>query len=253
MFKRLASLALLFSLSTACAPQVAVLPPAQLNQLQAQSRSLARTPQAARTHLFQAQTGFEWVYEVTAAPVMDPYDEKTMQVVLRTDKVVQQGADTVLELRFDDPFSNGYTFPSLRLTPAGAVVQDATFLGAGADYPEGLLLDFMHFPLNVGERWEEENWLAKVRGPEKIVVPAGSFDATRVDVIGTYQQAYTNVGDYWLVPGLGIVYAKYTIPGWHVEMKLVKTGVKAQAAVPRQKLVLRKGTPTRVTTRPVLK
>jgi hypothetical protein len=248
MFKRLASLALLLSVFTACASQTTLLPAANPAQIQAQA-ARQNTP----AHLFKVQEGFEWVYEVTAAPVMDPYDEKKMQVVLRTDKVIQQGADTILQLRFDDPFSNGYTFPSLRLTPTGALVEDATFLGAGADYPAGLKLDFMHMPLAVGARWEEENWLAKVVGIEKITMPAGNFDATRVDVIGTFQYAYTNVGDYWMAPGLGIVYARYTIPGWHVEMKLLSTGVRKQAALAPKRVPLRKGQPTPVTSRPVLK
>ncbi|PIQ24196.1 hypothetical protein COW36_10265 [bacterium (Candidatus Blackallbacteria) CG17_big_fil_post_rev_8_21_14_2_50_48_46] len=250
MFKRLASFALLLGFATACAPQVSPLNTLNPAQIQAQSR---RTPQTAPNHLFKVQEGFEWVYEVTAAPVMDPYDEKKMQVVLRTEKVIQTNGETILELRFDDPFSNGYTFPALRLTPQGALVQGATYLGAGADYIEGLQVDFMHMPLATGARWEEENWLAKVIGPESITMPAGQFNATRVDVIGTFQQYYTNVGDYWITPGLGIVYARYTIPGWHVEMKLVSTAVRKQATAPQKRAPLAKGQPTRVTSRPVIK
>lgn len=249
MLKRLASLALLLTVTTACAGPANLPQQARLNsQLQAQ-----QAPAAMRTHLFKAQEGFEWVYQTTVAPVMDPYDEHTYQTVLHTDKVIQQGADTVLELRYDDVFAEGYVFPSLRLSPKSAVVENATFIGSGADYPQGLKLDFLHMPLNPGERWEEENWLAKVRGTEKVTVPAGTFDAIRVEVIGTYQQAYTNVGDYWIVPGLGIVQARYTIPDWHVEMKLGATGVKRQATPRSPHPVLRKGKGRPVTTRPVIK
>lgn len=246
--KRLASLAVLFTVATACAgpsnlPQQARVAP----QIQAQQA------QNTRAHLFKVQQGFEWVYDTKIAKVMDPQDEHLFKTTLRTEKVVQDGADTVLELRYDDVFSANYVFPSLRLTPRGALVENATFIGSGADYPQGLQLDFLHMPLNAGERWEEENWLAKVRGTEKVTVPAGTFDAIRVEVIGTYQQAYTNVGDYWIVPGLGIVQARYTVPDWHVEMKLGTTGVRQQAAPRTQRPLLRKGQPRPVTSKPVIR
>lgn len=246
--KSLVTLALALGSMAACAPNL----PAGL-PLNTQIAAQSRTAVATRNHLFKVQEGFEWNYQTTVAPVMDPYDEHVMTSVMRTDKVIQAGADTILELRFDDPFQEGLVFPRLRLTPRNASVEDATFLGAGADYPEGLQLDFLHMPLANGERWEEENWLAKVRGTEKVTVPAGTFDAIRVEVIGTFQQAYTNVGDYWIVPGLGIVQARYTIPDWHVEMKLASTGVRKLAAPAVRRPALRKGAPRPVIGRPSLK
>lgn len=197
-----------------------------------------------RQDFFPAQEGFEWQYELTVAPVMDPDDEKQFSYTIRTDKVVQQSGQTRLELRMNDAFAGGgYVFPSLVLSPQGVQVSGSTFLGPGADYAEHISIDFLHLPLVNGSRWDDGNWLAIVKGQEQVSVPAGTFQATRIEVIGTYDQAYTAVGDYWLVPGTGIVRSRYSIPDWHVENRLLATSRQGRLSPNRLAPALKKGKP----------
>ena len=54
----------------------------------------------------------------------------------------------------------------------------------------------------------------------RINTPLGERDAWRLLVIGTYDHAYTAVGSYWIVPGMGIVRSELSIPGWNLVTEL---------------------------------
>lgn len=201
------------------------LSPAQLPPisapLQAQRQQLNR-----QEPLFPVQTGYAWDYELTVAPVSDPYAEEQGRYTVQIESVEQRQQDTVLHLRAHDTFFNQYSFPILVQSVQGAQLRDATYLGFGADEVHGLQLDFLRSELKPGLRWEDENWIGQVTGQESVEVPAGRFTAWRIAVIGTWQQAYSAVGDYWLVPGQGIVKSRLNIPGWHVEARLLSGGVR---------------------------
>lgn len=197
----------------------------QASQTRSPQSTAVRPLPARNEALFPIQQGYRWDYAVTVAPVMDPYAEEHGTYSLQIDKATPTPAGTAIELRGLSGFSQNYSFPTLIQGPNGVQLQDFNFLGFGSDEIKGLKIDFMHAPLQAGMRWEEENWLAKVKGVETVSVPAGNFQAWRVEVIGTYDSAYTAVGDYWIAPGAGIVKAVYTVPEIHVEMLLSKAGV----------------------------
>ncbi|PKL77233.1 MAG: hypothetical protein CVV27_06245, partial [Candidatus Melainabacteria bacterium HGW-Melainabacteria-1] len=190
-------------------PSAGIQPPAKSLPLVAQA--MPRT-----TDLFPVQQGYGWDYQVTVAPVMDPDAEDHGSYSLQIDKVKVGPAGSELELRGLSGFSNRYSFPTLVQRPQGVQLQDMTFVGLGADEVPGLKLELFQLPLEVGRRWEDENIIGKVLSFETVNVPAGSFKAWRIEVIGTYDREYTIVGDYWIVPGVGIVKARYTVPGFHV-------------------------------------
>jgi hypothetical protein len=68
-------------------------------------------------------------------------------------------------------------------------------------------------------------------------VPAGTFEAWNIDVIGTYDQQYTAVGHYWVAPGKGIVKSELSIPGWNMESVMIPAG-RAKRVTPGQKPLL---------------
>lgn len=186
------------------------------------------TAQATPKNLpwFPTQQGYRWDYDVSIAPVMDPdaIDKGTYH--LSVDRVAPSANGDLIELRGLSGFNNRYTFPSLIQNPQGVTLQDMTFLGIGSDEVKGLQIPLIKMPLQVGQRWETNEWLAKVKGPETITVPAGRFETMKIEVIGTFEHEYTAVGDYWFSPGKGLIKAVYTVPDFHVEMLLTQTGLK---------------------------
>lgn len=181
-------------------------------------------PQTARAPLFPTQAGYTWNYDVTMSPVMDPLVEYKGTYDLSIERSnPQTGA---LEMRAFNSFTTRYNFPTLVQSPQGIQLKDMTFLGHGAEQVRGLSIDFVKLPLQTGARWEDPNWIGKYKGQEKVVVPAGTFQAHRIEVIGTFDHAYTAVGDYWLVPGKGIVKSTLTVPNWHIETVLGFSGLK---------------------------
>lgn len=220
--KTLAASFALLSLLSACsnpAPlQNAALAPQIVRQ-----QSLANPLNAG---FFPTQAGYRWEYGVTIAPVNDPLVEEKGSYTLELEKVTPAPQGQRLELRAQSSFTSQYSFPSLLQNQNGVQLQDMTFLGLGSDEVKGLSIDFLHTGLQNGQRWEDPNWIAKVKGFETVTVPAGTFQAWRIEVIGTYDHAYTAVGDYWLAPGTGVVKSKLTIPNWHVEMVLTRAGLQ---------------------------
>lgn len=215
------------SLLAACAGPVQGPMPANLR---AQTARVAPVRQDA---LFPVQKGYRWDYGVTIAPVMDPYAEEKGTYSLTIDEAKPSPEGTVLELRGLSGFTENYSFPTLVQGPKGVTLKDMTFLGIGSDEVKGLSIDFVRQPLQPGMRWEEENWLAKVVGMETVTVAAGTYQAWHIDVIGTFDHAYTYVGDYWIAPGAGVVKAVYTVPDFHVSMELTAAGLRRPATMPR--------------------
>lgn len=225
--KSLLSLALLAL--TACQAPVLNAPQAMLPRapLAAQAQLRAQTQAQAQTApLFPVQAGYHWEYEVTIAPVQDPYAEEHGNYSLNLESVTPSPQGDKLEFRAMSSFTTSYTFPTLIQSDQGLTLQDMTFLGLGSDKVQGLSLNFVQAPLQAGQRWEDEYWIGKVKGQEDVTVPAGTFRAWRIEVIGTFQQAYTAVGDYWFVPGQGMVKSVLTVPGTHIEMDLAQSGLR---------------------------
>ncbi len=174
----------------------------------------------ANTALFPYQKGQSLVYNITLNPVNDPMVEEKGEYTLRVEEVNKKPNATEIVFRASSSFGGKYQYPRLQESASGTRLLDATFLGLGAEEVRGLQVDFLHKDFKTGQRWEDENWIAKVKGQENVQVPAGSFKAWKIEVIGTFERAYTAVGDYWIVPGVGIVKSVLTQPGWHVTSEL---------------------------------
>ena len=220
VLRSLAPIAISGFLLTACSTS-----PAALNQNPAQNpaRSLqapAFNRQTASPAFFNYQVGQTLTYAVTLSPVNDPLVSDKAEYTLQVEAVNPQAQGQEIVFRASTSFGGKYQYPRVLESPQGVRLLDATLFGMGADEVKGLSIDFLHKDLKTGQRWEDENWIAKVKGQEEVIVPAGRFKAWKIEVIGTFEQAYTAVGDYWLVPGVGMVKSVLTQPGWHITSEL---------------------------------
>lgn len=220
MFRLLSSrvsLALAALTFSACSaqPRLPVAPPLQAPALQAQNQMPQQT-----AAFFPYEVGQTLQYAITLSPVNDPLVEEKAQYTLKVEEVNVQAQGREVVFRASTSFGGKYQYPRMLENAQGVTLLDATLFGMGADEVKGLSIDFLHKNLQVGKRWEDENWIAKVKTRESVTVPAGRFDAWRIEVIGTFEQAYTAVGDYWFVPGVGMVKSVLTQPGWHITSEL---------------------------------
>lgn len=202
---------------TACStqPRMPLTPMSSLRQpvLQAQSQS-------ADTAFFPYKVGQTLQYAITLSPVNDPLVQEKAQYTLKVEEVKAQPQGREVVFQASTSFGGKYQYPRVLENDQGVTLLDATLFGMGADEVRGLRIDFLHKNLQVGQRWEDENWIAKVKARESVTVPAGRFEAWKIEVIGTFEQAYTAVGDYWFVPGVGMVKSVLTQPGWHITSEL---------------------------------
>ena len=169
---------------------------------------------------FPEQVGTHWDYAVTLAPTMDPLAEEKGSYTMLLENVKPSSQGSRLEIRAQSGFNNYYSFPTLIQGPQGLQLQDMTFLGIGSDAVRGLKINFLELPSQAKQRWEDENWIGYYKGQETVRVPAGEFKCTRISVIGTFNHAYTAVGDYWLAPGMGVVKSDLNVPGYSVVFRI---------------------------------
>lgn len=177
--------------------------------------------------LFPTQTGYVWTYNTTLHPTNDPYVDIPLDTdVVELESVTQQGDATTLKLRSFDQWNGEYRYPFITLTKDKVQVSGVSYLGAGAPKAQGFSFDFLRLPLQSGAKWDDGNWMGRLKGKETVTVPAGTFDAYKVDVIGTYDHAYSAVGYYWIAPGTGIVKSELSLGDYHMESELAKTATR---------------------------
>lgn len=182
----------------------------------------------SEARFFAADMKTVWQYEVSATPGDDPYVDPLKGVeTVTVDQIRRNGDTTVLNLRAIDDFTNEYRFPTLTEGPEGVELKGVTYWGTAADGVEDLTIGFLKFPLKPGAQWDDGLWIGKAKGKETVKVPAGTFEAWKIDVIGTHQQHYTAVGKYWVAPGKGIVKSELSIPGWDIVSELIPAGARA--------------------------
>lgn len=190
----------------------------------------------SEARFFQADAKTVWQYEVSATPGDDPYVDPLKGVeTVTVDAIRRSGDTTTLNLRAIDDFTNQYRFPTIVETAEGVEMKGVTYWGTAADGVDELSIGFMKFPLKPGARWDDGAWIGKAMGKETVKVPAGTFEAWKIDVIGTHEQRYTAVGKYWVAPGRGIVKSELSIPGWDIKSELIPAG--ARAIKPNRKLI----------------
>jgi hypothetical protein len=203
-------------------------------------KTATQTAAKSSDRFFPANPSAVWQYEVTIHPADDPYVDYKGTETVTVDSIRRQGDKTVLSLRAVDEFTARYRFPVITEGPEGVTLQGVDYWGAIAREAEGHSIQFLSFPLTSGARWDDGLWIGKALRKETVKVPAGTFEAWNVDVIGTLDQQYTAVGHYWVAPGKGIVKSELNIPGWSMESVMIPAG-RAKAITPGKGLKLPKG------------
>lgn len=220
---RWAGLGLMAALLAACGAPVV---PAALRQTTTAQQ--ARSPRLA--DLFPATPGLVLQYATHAQTQDDPDTDYPGWETVTVDSVRRSGKATTIQLKVIDDFTNKLRFPTLTLDDTGVTVAGETYWGSGAREAEGFGFKLVDFPLNPGHKWDDGNWAGTIKGQETVTVKAGTFTAWRVEAFGTFNHAYTAVGDYWIAPGVGVVKSDLTIPGTEIfslQTELLPAGAKA--------------------------
>jgi hypothetical protein len=168
--------------------------------------------------------GYTWNYDVLFHPTDDSQSDSTGTETLSVKSASTVNGKTVVELRDEDSFIYDIRTPVLEMDDQGVVMKNVAYIGPAAGIAEGHTIDFLHLPLQTGAKWDDGLWCAKVQGQETVQVPAGTFNAYKIYVIGTYEQAYTAVGDYWVAPGVGIVKSDLTCEDYQITTELKSSG-----------------------------
>jgi hypothetical protein len=193
-----------------------------------QAGTAAAKAKAARADSFlPTDPNFVWQYEVAAHPVDDPDTSYPGVETVRVESVRRTREGTTLTLRAIDSYTEEYRFPVMSESADGLTMRGVAFWGAGAWAVDDLAIDFLHFPLAVGARWDDGAWTGRAVAQEQVHVPAGTFSCWKVSAIGTYDHAYTAVGTYWVAPGVGVVKSELSIPNYTLESQLIPAGRKA--------------------------
>jgi hypothetical protein len=143
---------------------------------------------------FPTTVGTKWVYE-------DPNGEETLELV----KVeVVNGAQVVSVVKVLDD----RTAPNQRV--AVSATQIARLAWSGEPFVEPLVM--LKIPCRAGEKWEYDTAGVKgtdtIAGVERVTVPAGTFEAVRVDSVYTFVGKTEN-DSFWYAAGIGLVKMKY--------------------------------------------
>ncbi len=190
------------------------------------SRDVSRVKAAQTAAVFPTEPGFVWQYDVLAHPSDDPdvdyHGTETVRIVSSS----RQDGTLSVTCKAIDTFTSRYRFPQLVVTGDKVVMRGVTYWGSAASGEDDLAVEFLQLPLKVGARWDDGEWIGEVEALEKITVPTGTYEAYRINVIGTHDDVYTAVGDYWVAPGVGIVKSDLSIPGWNIESELIVAGVQ---------------------------
>ncbi len=217
------ALALLLPLTLAACAHGPAAAPAAVQQAAA-SRALARTD------LFPTRPGTVWQYEVVGHPSDDPYVDYPGVETVTLEESARKNGRTTLKLRALDDFTNRYRFPELSWDANGVALRGVTYWGPMAGDAEGHAIALLRFPLAAGAKWDDGQWVGEIKGEETVKVPAGTFKAWKVSAIGTYEQAYTAVGTYWIAAGTGIVKSELNTPAGIFECQMIPAGKAPQRA-----------------------
>ncbi|MFN8578539.1 MAG: hypothetical protein U0354_17050 [Candidatus Sericytochromatia bacterium] len=183
---------------------------------------------ADNTGLFPSTVGYTWNYDVVFHPTDDPYVDYPGTYTLEVDKSRKTNNQTTINLKGIDSLNNEYNFPVLNIGKDKVDLKGITYLGFGGLPADGHNIEFLHLPFKEGEKWDDKLWTGQTMKKEKVTIPSGTFEAWKISVIGTYQQAYTAVGNYWITPGIGIIKSELSVPNWTLETVLTSAAVKSK-------------------------
>lgn len=191
-------------------------------------------PDAKRTvrpsaDIFPTEVGHTWRYAVVAHPQDEPDRDYPGSQTMTVEAASRTAKGFTITLRDQDSFSDHMRFPEIRFDGSTLTIAGMTYFGAASSRADDLTIGFLTLPLELGRKWDDGQWCGKVLARETVTVPAGTFDAWKLEGIGTYEQEYTSVGDYWFAPGVGIVKSALTIPGYYLDAALVPANAKLPA------------------------
>lgn len=212
--------------STAAARQAGVAARGPLARVSAAAPGVMTKAQAqlARADFFPTEPGHVWQYDVVGHPSDDPYVDFPGIETVVVQKATRKGSRTAIALRALDDFTGRYRYPTLTWDEGGVTLGDVTYWGPMAVTAERHSINLLRFPLQVGSKWDDGQWIGELLREETVTVPAGTFKAYKVSTIGTYDNAYTVVGDYWFAPGVGIVKSNLNTPDGSFESRLLPAG-----------------------------
>lgn len=186
----------------------------------------SRVKAAQTASVFPTEPGYVWQYDVVAHPTDDPYVDYRGTETVKVMTSRKLDGTVTLDCRAFDSFTDRLRFPQLVMTGDTVEMRGVTFWGSLATEAKDLTIEFLQLPLKDGARWDDGQWIGEVEGREKVTVPTGTYDTWKISVIGTHDQVYTAVGNYWVAPGVGIVKSELSVPGWHLESELIVAGVQ---------------------------
>lgn len=172
---------------------------------QARAAKALRARDAAAAPLYPLDAGLRWDYTLRQRLADGTVKERPMAMgVARSAEIAPGLVEAVLERGYE-----GWAPPATRARASA----DQVVLNRLADPapPEGPSLTILRLPAAAGDRWggrplqggNAESVV--VRGVETVEVPAGTFEALRVDHELTYADGDGDVLNYWYAPGAGCV------------------------------------------------
>lgn len=188
-------------LLSACA-----LPGAPDAKLQAQAAPGARSVPADLAAYYPAPEGAVWHYAQWSAQDGGPETPREGGMTIRvTGAELRSDGTRVAYTRRESP--SGQLAPTRILTTASAVS-----LSRASDPEDGPSLTILRFPFVQQVAWKGRSWPAQgavesvePQGFEAVTVPAGTYDAWRVDHVLTYANGAQDRLNYWYAPGVGAV------------------------------------------------
>ncbi|MDB5097239.1 MAG: hypothetical protein JWM80_1660 [Cyanobacteria bacterium RYN_339] len=173
--------------------------------------------------LYPLIQGQRWEYELLqrqndAAPV-----KKAMTIALTRVEAKGDTTEATLERTY-----GSFAPPPTRVVKTAAGVR----LSRLADPVDGPSITILKFPLQAGQTWPGRDFgggnteTIAPQGAEAVDVPAGHFDAQRVDHHIAYANGATDTLSYWYAPGVGLVKMIERITVWQGDqaMHLASTG-----------------------------
>lgn len=153
--------------------------------------------------LYPLTPGTRWEYVLHQRQDDGPVRERAMAIRISERKALADGGvEAVLERAYD-----GVAPPPTRVRRYA----DRVTLSRLADPPDGPSITILRLPLTAGESWPGRalggghSETIHARGPEAVTVPAGTFQAERVDHEIAYATGGGDTLSYWYAPGRGVV------------------------------------------------
>lgn len=158
-------------------------------------------------------------YDVIFSPVNDPTEVLKGEMTLELYDVKKVESRTVFSFRQSSSIFPRFKYFEAAESRDGLWLKNITFLGVGSDsiqaeYP------LLTFPLRFGRLARSRVLESKLVAMDEVYFYGELHTAYRISVIGSWENYYTIVGNYWIVPNLGIVQAKYVTDGWDVTLRL---------------------------------